>query len=194
MNKFRLATAIFFAVILSVSAFAQATPVKLGMINTEAFYDDKIGITKLINAQKQLDREFELQIKTLRDGNTKLQSIATEMQTMQKLPQAQFNQAAFSSKRDEGERLQRELNYKKTELEAAISKRRDVVVSPVSRDIGKGIDDFAKKNGYGAILDVSKLAESGALLFLADTADVTKEFITFYNARPATPTTPATPR
>jgi Skp family chaperone for outer membrane proteins len=194
MNKFRLATAIFFAAIFSISAFAQSTPIKMAMINTEFFYDDKAGITKLINAQKQLDREFEVQIKTLQDGNTKLQSIANEMKTMQQLPKAQFNQVAFNSKQDEGERLQRELNYKKTELEAAIAKRREIVVSPVSRDIGRGIDEFAKKNGYGAIFDVSKLADTGALLFLADSADVTKEFITFYNARPATATTPATPK
>ncbi len=192
MNKFRsITTSVFFIILISISVFAQVQPApKIVLINTEAFYDEKAGITKLVTATKQLDAEFAARIKELQDGGTRLQTIAKDLENMQKLPAAQFNQVSFNTKRDEGERLQRELNYKKTELEAAIAKRREVLVAPISRDIGKGIDEFSKKNGYGAIFDVSKLAESGILLFLADSADVTKEFITFYNARPATAVAP----
>lgn len=175
--------------LFSVSAFAQATPIKMGLINTEVFYDDKIGITKLVSAQKQLDNEFANQIKGLQDGSTRLQGLSTEIQSNKTLTPAQV-----AAKRDEGERLQRELNYKKTELEAAIARRRQVLVTPISQDIGKGIDEFAKKNGYGAMFDVSKMAESGILLFLSESADVTKEFITFYNARPTTAVAPAKPK
>ncbi|HLA94515.1 MAG TPA: OmpH family outer membrane protein, partial [Pyrinomonadaceae bacterium] len=118
------------------------------------------------------------------------QVISAEMQNMQKLPPAQFNQVAYTAKQDEGEQLQRKLGYDKTDLEGAIAKRRKVLISPISQDIGKAIDEFGKKNGYAAVFDVSKMGDSGALLFLAESADVTKEFITFYNARPASATPP----
>jgi Skp family chaperone for outer membrane proteins len=192
MNKFRLIiTSVFLTALFSISVFAQVQPApKIGFINTEFFYDEKGGITKLVTADKQLNTEFAQRIKELEDGGVKLQTIAKDLENMQKLPAPQFNQVSFNTKRDEGERLQRELTYKKTDLESAIAKRREVLVAPISRDIGKGIDEFSKKNGYGVILDVSKIVDNGILLFLSDSADVTKEFITFYNARPATAVTP----
>lgn len=186
MSKFKLfAVSAILMTVLAVSAFAQAQPIKIVLIDTNAFYDEKAGITKLVNAEKQLDTEFGARVKELQDGNTKLQGIAAELQNMQKLPQQQFNQVAFNTKQDEGERLQRELNYKKTELETAINKRRATLITPINQDIAKAIDEFSKQQGYSIVFDISKLAEAGALLFLADNVEVTKEFITFYNARPA---------
>jgi len=180
----------FFALALSVSIIAQTAPPKIMLINTEAFYDEKTGITKLITANKQLESEFALKIKALQDGNVKLQGISKELETMRALPANLFNQTSFNTKQSEGETLQRTLNFDKTELENAVTKRRETLVGPISADIGKGIDEFSKKNGYGAVFDVAKLADTGILLFLSDASDITKEFITFYNARPATAAPP----
>ncbi len=176
-------------IMCACAAFAQTAPAKIILINTDAFYDAKAGITKLVSANKQLDTEFAAQIKALQEGGARLQAIAKELENMQKLPTSQFNQTAYTTKQEEGERLQRQLNYNKTDLENAIKKRREVLVSPISADIGNAIGEFAKKNGFGVIFDVSKLADSGILLFLADSAEVTKEFIVFYNTRP-TPVAP----
>ena len=63
------------------------------------------------------------------------------------------------------------------------------MISPVQQDISRVMQDFAKQKGYSVILDVSKLA--GAVLVYDEAkADVTKEFITFYNARSATGAAP----
>ena len=185
-------TTTFLVIFLTISAVAQTqtTPVKIVFMNTDAFYDEKLGIAKLISAAKQLNAEFAAQIKALEDGGIKLQGIAKEIETMQKLPSAQLNRTAYNAKQDEGEKLQRELQYKKTELETAINKRRAALISPISQDVGKAVDEFAKKNGYGVVFDVAKLDGTGAILFLTDSADVTKEFIAFYNARPATTLVP----
>jgi Skp family chaperone for outer membrane proteins len=180
-----LLTTSFLVIFLVISAAAQTAPVKMAFMNTDAFYDEKLGITKIVNATKQINTEFAVQIKALEDGGLRLQNIAKEMDTMRKLPQAQFNQVAYNSKQDEGEKLQRELSYKKTELETALNKRRTALIAPITQDVGKAMDEFAKKNGYTVIFDVSKLGDAGALLFLAESADVTKEFVAFYNARPA---------
>jgi len=182
--------------LLLVSAFGQvpvAAP-KIVLINTDAFYDEKTGITKLIAANKKLDLEFAARLKALQDGNTRLQAIAKELDVQRGLPAAQFNQTAFNTKTEEGEALQRKLNFDKTDLESDVNRRRQVLVGPVSEDIGKGITEFSKRNGYGAVFDISKLAESGVLLFLADAANVTKEFIAFYNARPSTVATTSLPK
>jgi Skp family chaperone for outer membrane proteins len=196
MSKFRFATfAFLFALVASVSTLAQTSPSpKVGYINSDAFYDEKIGITKLIAANKQLDTEFSVRIKELQDMNARLQAIAKELENMQKLPAAQFNQVAFNTKKEEGESLQRQLNYKKTELENAVTKRRAQLVAPINKDIGNGIDEFAKKNGYGVIFDMSKMIEAGTVLYFAEAADATKDFIIFYNARVAAKPAAVTPK
>ena len=189
----KVISSIFAGLILSLaitaSASAQAAT-KFGFVNTTAFGDDKAGITKLVNANKQIDAEFAARLKELQDGNTRLQAISNELQNMQKLPPAQFNQTAYANKADEGDRLQRDLNYKKQDLERDVPKRREAVIGPISSDILKAMDEYAAKNAFTAIFDTAKLAESGVLLTLATGADITKEFVAFYNARPATAAAP----
>lgn len=189
----KVVSSIFATLVLSLVfasvASAQAQP-KYGFVNTMSFSDEKAGITKLVNANKQVATEFAAREKELQDGITKLQTIARDLENMQKLPQAQFNQTAYTNKQDEGERLQRDLNYKKQDLERDVPKRRQVIVGPISEDIGKALDEYAAKNGFTAIFDIAKLVENGMLLTLAGTADVTKDFIAFYNARPATAAAP----
>ncbi|MEO6655423.1 MAG: OmpH family outer membrane protein [Pyrinomonadaceae bacterium] len=191
MKNFSLPVGIgFLTILFSLSAFAQIQGAKIALINSETFFDDKAGITKLVAANRQLQAEFAVRVKELQDGSLRLQTIAKELENMQKLPAGQFNQTAYNLKQEEGESLQRTMAYKKTDVESALSQRRAVLVSPISQDIGKGIDEFAKRNGYGAIFDVSKFADSGVLLFLAESADATKQFIIFYNTRPVAAAVP----
>ena len=165
---------------LAVAAFSQGLP-KSVLINTSAFYDEKAGITKLVSAEKQVESEFAKDIKELQEGTARLATIAAELEK----PVTAANRAAMQARREEGEALQRTLGYKKADIEAAINKRRETLIGPISFDIGKAISEFGKKNGYSAIFDSSKLADAGALLFVGDGTDITKEFIAFYNARAA---------
>jgi hypothetical protein len=64
----------------------------------------------------------------------------------------------------------------------------------VNQDIGKAIGEFGKVKGYTAIFDIDKLAQAGAILHLEPSANITKEFIVFYNARPAGAATAVTPK
>ncbi len=178
---YRLVSISVCVVCLAAAAFSQTTLPKSVLINTSAFYDEKAGITKLVSAEKQIESEFAKDIKFLQDGNAKLASIVAELEQ----PVTAVNRATMQAKKEEGEALQRTLGYKKADVEAAIKKRRETLVGPISFDIGKAISEFGKKNGYGSIFDAGKLADAGALLFVGDGTDITKEFIAFYNARAA---------
>lgn len=170
---------------------APGTP-KIAFINSEAFYDEKVGVTKLANALKQLEREFTPKNQELTALNNRLGAISTELRNMQNLPPEQINQSAFAAKREEGERLKREFDYKKAEAENAVAKRRSELVGPISQEIGRAIDEYAKKHGFNVILDPSKLGES--MLFYGEAADSTRDFVVFFNAKsPAAPAV-ATPR
>jgi Skp family chaperone for outer membrane proteins len=182
MLRFRyIFSVLVFVVSLSYSAISQTAP-KNVLVNTSAFYDEKTGITRLVAAEKQLNADFAKDIKALQDDNAKIAAIASELE---KQPVTAANQAALMAKKEEGERLQRLFGFNKADLETKINKARETLIGPISFDIGKAISEFGKKNGYGAIFDASKLAESGVLLFVGDSTDVTKDFIAFYNARAA---------
>ena len=56
------------------------------------------------------------------------------------------------------------------------------------------MQDYANQKGYDLILDAAKLDSAGLILaFNPAKVDVTKDFITYFNARPAGAATAATP-
>jgi hypothetical protein len=67
-------------------------------------------------------------------------------------------------------------------------------MSPVMNDIFKALNEYAKQKGYAVILDGAKLEQADILLGFDDRYDVTKDFIVFYNARPAGTATNVTPK
>lgn len=186
MSQIRIVlSSLVFVVFFAISMFAQTAPSRSVLINTSAFYDEKGGITKLIKAEKEVDAEFAGEIKTLQDKVNRVQALGAEIEAIQKQPATTATQATIATKQDEGAALQRKIEYDKTVLESKINKSREAKIAPITFDIGKAIAEFGKKNGYGAIFDASKMEETGALLFVADSTDITKDFIAFYNARAA---------
>jgi Skp family chaperone for outer membrane proteins len=196
MKTFRSIAAVFvFAAIFAVSAFAQApaavpaAPGKLAVVNTQAFDADKGGITKYVNAMNSLEAEFKATQTELQTMATKLQTLQNEIKTIQenaqKNPSVPINQASANAKVEEYDKLSREFKFKQEDAKARFERREQVVMAPVRQDIGNALQEFAKKNGYMMILDASKLDGAGLLLAFDERFDATKEFITFYNARPA---------
>ena len=188
------ALSFIFAAIFSVAAFGQAAPGKIGWIDTASFAAEAGGVTRYISASKSLDAEFKPKVTELEGLQTKIANLAKEIQAMQGNTAVPVNQQTLLAKQEEGQRLQREGEFKKKEFEAAYQARMGQVLGPITNDIGKAMQDFAKQKGYAVVLDIASLANANAILVLDPSADITKEFIAFYNARPATTATTATPK
>lgn len=186
-----------FSAVFAVSAFAQAgaqpAMTKIGWIDTGAFADPKDGVTKYNNALTALDGEMKPRVAELTGIQTKVQTIAKDLDALQK-PGIPVDQKAILAKQDEGQRLQREFEFKKKEYDAAVEKRSSEVLGPVSADISKAIQDFAKAKGYAVVLDIAALASQNAILALDPASNITKEFITFFNTRPTGTAATATPK
>lgn len=195
MKTFRLiAASIFFAAIFAVSTFAQVTPTgKVGLINTLAFDIDKGGINKYVTAMNSLESEFKKDGDDLLIIANRIQALEKEIKTIE----GQLNstapvnkdqlQTSYNTKVDEYGKLGREFKFKQDDAKARFERRRQVVMGPIMADIYKAMGEFAKAKGFSVILDGAKLEEAGVLLAIGDEKiDATKDFITFYNARPAT--------
>lgn len=184
-----------FAAVFAGSAFAQ-TPaeIKIGVINTFAFGDEKLGITKYVNAAKSLDAEFapaQLELETMAK---KLSTLGKEIQTLrEQAGKVPIDDKAANAKVEEAEKLQRDIKFKQEDAKARYERRQQAVLGPVTADIDRAITDFARQKGYTLIFDLAK--NEGLLLAIGDEKiDVTKDFIAFYNTKPAATATTAAPK
>lgn len=208
MKTFRLIAAFAFAAVFSISAFAQtggAVPVaaqagtaKIVVIDTGAFAADKGGIAKYISAMKSLDTEFTPVQTDLQTTANRLQTLQKEIQTLQeqassgKVP---VDQKAAQAKVDSYTNLQTDFKRKQEDAKAKFDRRQEQVMGPVMQDIFKAMQDFATQKGYDMILDAVKLdSQQMILAYLPSKVDVTKEFIVFYNSRPAGSATAGAPK
>jgi Skp family chaperone for outer membrane proteins len=201
MQLFRLiAAGVMFAAGLTISASAQTRPptvppkqatpqtpvagnaavpaTKMAFIDTTAFAEEKGGINRYVSAVKSLEREFQPRQNELNNIQTRIKTIADELNKLS--ANAPVDPKTIAARQDEGERLQRDLKYKKDQANTDFTKRYQEVVGPISRDIGKAIDQFAAQRGISLVLDVSKLGQS--VLTLNPAMDVTQAFIIEYNS------------
>ena len=184
MRTIRLvAISLFSLVIFSASVFAQpAAPGKIVVINSYQFADEKAGITKLVAASKTLNTEFTPAQTELQTMSSKLKSISNEIQTARGNPAS--DPKVIQVKIDEGEKLSREIKFKQDDAKARFERRQQTLLAPVMQAIGKALNEYAKQKGYLLIFDIAK-DENGLLVAVGDDkADVTKEFIAYYNAKP----------
>lgn len=198
-----VAASILFAVIFAVSASAQtAQPAagagKIGLVNINAFAADTGGITKFKAALTALDNEFKPVNDALRTKATRYQTLGTEIEKLRQptaagVP-AQSNATALQSKVEEARTLETQIKRDQEDAKAKYDQRYSVVIGPVFNDILKAMNEYAKSKGYAVVLDGAKLEESGILLGFDDKYDITKDFITFYNARPAGTASTAVPK
>jgi Skp family chaperone for outer membrane proteins len=214
MKTVRLfAAALMLAAILAFSASAQTRPgttparpatpqstapatnapvpdTKIAFIDTGAFGEEKGGIVRYVNAVKALEREFKPRQDELNNMQNRIKALADEIQKLS--GNSVVDPKTIQAKNDEGERLQRDLKYKKEQADADFQRRYAEVVGPISQDIGKALDQFATSRGITMILDISKLAP--AVLTVNPAMDVTQAFINEYNSKnPATAASAGTP-
>jgi len=171
-------------------AGAPAGAGKIGIVVVEEFAADKGGITKYKTALTALDTEFKSVNDKLKAAVTRYQTLGQEIENLRKppaagVPAANTNQAQLQTKVDELQNLEKQIKRDQEDAKAQYERRSAVVVGPIYSDIMKALNEYAKKNGYAVIFDGVKLDQAQILLGFDEKYNVTQDFITFYNARPA---------
>jgi Skp family chaperone for outer membrane proteins len=198
MKKFSLIVISLAAVLLlAADSFAQgasAPPAsgKIGLISISAFGDEKAGITKFRAGLAVVEKAVEPLNNELASLGTRYQTATTDFQNMQKNPATKPD--AIRAKQDEIQNLQTTIKRKQEDGKAFYNKIYSDTMSPIMNDIFKGLNEYAKQKGYAVILDGAKLEQADILLGFDDRYDITKDFIVFYNARPAGTATNVTPK
>lgn len=161
-----------------VAASTGATCAGIALIDTQVFSDEKVGITRYVQAMKALELEFMGRVHGYGDLYWHIAELTKEIAKL-KEGDAAINKQVIQSKQEDLDRFQRDLNNLRKEDDALFTKRYSEVVSPTAADINAALDRYAVQHGIMLILDKSKL--NSTILISNPAVDITQAFITEYN-------------
>jgi len=163
-------------------------PSRIALIDTEMFADEKRGILRYVDAVKSIQPQFAAQNQELLNLQNRMSALAEEIR---KLSQAPANERLIQSKREEGGRLRQDFETKRQRLSEDFEKKLQEVTGPISEQIGKAMDQFARERGITMTLDLSKLLP--AMLTAIPAVNVTDAFIADFNRKNPRAGPPARP-
>ena len=195
MKIFRAITAVaFFAVFVS-QVVAQTRPgtqptapatsasipdSKIALIDSSAFSDEKQGIVRLVAAIKRVNSEFQPKQAELQTLQQQIDKATADYNKVAPMQDPKLNQ----QQADRIELMKKDMQRKGEDAQVAFDKRMQEVLGPISEDISKALDAYAKSRGITLILDVTKFQ---GIVSASDSLDITRAFITEFNSKnPAT--------
>ncbi len=189
-----LVFSILFVAFASVCISAQAQPAsapKIVVIDTTVFFNEKLGITKIVSASKTLANELAPKRNAVQQLVARIDALNKELASFQANASKGIpvDEKKVQTKVDGLERLKREGKYQEDEFNAMAQKRQNEIVGPVYSEVLKTLGEYVKSKDYGLLFDASK-DQSGMLIYASEKYDITKEFINYYNTRPVTAIAP----
>ena len=157
---------------------------RMAVIYTDAFLDPKTGIARFGVLVTKLNSEFKTLKDEIQGMQTRGQALETEINKLQSAPEGTpIDQRSLQAKIDQLEQLKKDIQRKGEDAQAAYNKRRQELFTPLQDEIGRALEAFAKARGINVIIDAGQVP----LLYIADSMDITRAFITEFNSKnPAT--------
>ena len=154
---------------------------KMAVIYSEAFQDPKIGIARFIATLNKLNAEFQKVQDELTQTGQRLTALQTEITNLQATGGA--TPAQIQAKIDTLDQQKRDYQRRGEDAKAQYQRRYQELFTPLQDDVSKALDAYAKERGITLILDGSQVP----ILYVAESLDMTRTFIGYYNSKnPAT--------
>ncbi|HKN33012.1 MAG TPA: OmpH family outer membrane protein [Terriglobales bacterium] len=173
------------------SAAAPATtapgPTKLGVISVQ----------DCILATNEGQKEFEALGKKFEPTRNELKSLNDEIDGLKKQLDAQgskMNEEARAGLVRQIETKQKALSRKQEDAQNDFVGQQNEIAQKILQKLGPVIDKYAKDNGLGLIIDISKPWPDGVVLWANQSVDITKPIVDLYNAQAGVPAAPSASR
>jgi Skp family chaperone for outer membrane proteins len=158
--------------------------IKIAVIDTSAFEDEKTGIKKLIEANKKLNEEFKPHSDELKVMYERMQKLFKEFEEANSRCNKSFHCSEKDAeesrnKLDEYKLLSDKLKSKQEVVKSLFEKRKAELSSDINKKIADAVKQFTKEKGFDAIFDKSKI--ENVINHIDTFPDITDEFIKFYN-------------
>jgi Skp family chaperone for outer membrane proteins len=164
---------------------------RMAVIYSDAFLDPKTGIAKFSNALNKLNAEFKAAKDELVGMQNRAQSLETEVNKLREAPEGTpIDQRSLQAKIDQLDQLKKDIQRKGEDAQTAYNKRRQEIFNPLQDEVGRALETFAKARGINVVVDAVQVP----LLYIADSMDITRAFITEFNSKnPVTASASPTP-
>jgi Skp family chaperone for outer membrane proteins len=175
--KMKLLLTLAFLLIAAPGAFAQAADgapkMKVAMIDSAVFRDE---VLELKAKYEKLQAEFDPK---RRDLESMQSSIANKQKVAQENKTLTAQQAQKLS--DEIEQLKKEYNRSLQDSQDLANKREQAETGVILEKIMKSLEQYCAKKGITHLFDARRLQDTSVVVYLAPTANITKDFISEYN-------------
>ena len=152
----------------------------MAVISSNAFLDPKTGIAKFNSAVNKLNDEFKKERDDLVAMQTRAQNLETEINKLRDAPEGTpIDQRSLQAKIDQLDQLKKDIQRKGEDAQNAYNRRRQELFNPLQDEVGRALETFAKARGINVIVD----ADQVPLLYIADSMDITRAFITDFNSK-----------
>jgi Skp family chaperone for outer membrane proteins len=164
-----------------------APPSGIAIVDSGEFTDPKTGIQRVVAALGQLDVKNQGINKELKDMQTRLQNLRTDIQNKRQVQDPKIT----AQQTDQADKLELELKRRAEDAQATSNKEMQSAIGPLQQDIQNALGAYAKAHGILLVIDAGRVP----LVYADDSIDITKDFIADYNkTHPATrPAAPAKP-
>ena len=193
MNRTILTVAFALIVLVAVGSAAQAqgtaqprpqspatanVPVsKMAVIYSEAFQDPKNGIARFTVTLNKLNGEFQKVQDELTQTAQRLKGLQEEITRLQQA--GVTTPAQIQTKIDALDAQKRDYTRRGEDAKAQYQRRYQELFQPLQEDVSKALDTYGKARGLTMIIDGSQTP----ILYVADTMDITRAFISEYNLK-----------
>ena len=151
----------------------------LAVIDSSAFSDDKAGITRVVNALKQIEAQFQPQKTELQNLQNQYDALVKQIQQTQSVATPQ----EIAKKQDQAAQLETQIKRKQEDAQAAYQRQAGTVLDPLQQDVSNALTAYAQARGIAIIIDVSRVP----VIYADNNVDITRDFIAEYNrTHPAT--------
>ena len=164
--------------------------VKIAVIDSGEFGDEKGGITRVVNAVKQLDAQFKPESDALQSMQERYNTMVADLQKKAPVQDPKVS----AQQQEQIDQLKVQIQRKAEDARNNYQKRMSDVLDPLRQDVATALQSFAQARGIALLIDMNAFRDPNApnpILYVANSVDITKEFITEYNrTHPATAAAP----
>jgi Skp family chaperone for outer membrane proteins len=156
-----------------------------------------ISVQDCILATNEGQKEFEALGKKFEPTRNELKSLNDEIDGLKKQLDAQgpkMNEDARAGLVRQIETKQKALSRKQEDAQNDFVGQQNEIAQKILQKLGPVIDKYAKDNGLGLIIDISKPWPDGAVLWANQSVDITKPIVDLYNAQAGVPAAPSASR
>lgn len=166
---------------------ATAGPTRVGVIS----------IQDAILATNEGQKEFEALGKKFEPKRTELKTLSDEIDSLKKQLDAQgtkMNEESRAGLVRQIETKQKTLTRSQEDAQNDFVGQQNEIAQKILQKLGPVIDKYAKENGLGLIIDISKPWPDGPVLWAGQSVDITKTIVDLYNSQSGVPAAPSASR